>query len=441
MTNDNLPVSLRLRLDKALLPVATSFAENAGSAMGLGRSEALKLTLAVEEVFSYLASAAEGAEESDGLTLEAVGRVYCVELNVFFNIPKVDFRLLNLAAHYSPGDESSLNELGLFLASRSVDQFSLSDATSGGMQLKLVKEKLYPPSAEQEAPACHALDDFEIVTPEVGQIKEAARLLKAYYSALYLPDAYVLPAKLADMVLSGEIGTLVAIDRHGDLGGAIFWRFHAKSSLRSYGPYVFCQPDPGPIAQALVEAALNRVAKTQAVSFVCRYPTPELPKEYFEYLGDLEYFSPDGTKHSWPQFYRQLKEDPGEVVWCNPTLQPFLKEQYTRLALARDVHLYQVEGEKRPACSVIGTHLDRVQGHATLRPMLDGMDAEENLNRHLALIMTEGIRTIFCNVDLGLAWQVSWVPALQEMGFSPRLVIPFGGKADLVVFQHLGDQE
>ncbi len=75
-------VSLRLHLDQALLPLATSFAENAGLAYGLGKPEALKLTLAVEEVFSYLAEVAEGPEDGDVLTLEATGRVYCVELRL-----------------------------------------------------------------------------------------------------------------------------------------------------------------------------------------------------------------------------------------------------------------------------------------------------------------------------------------------------------------------
>lgn len=433
------PVSLRLRLDMALLPLATSFAENAGLAFGLSQPEALKLTLAVEEVFSYLAEAADGAEDGDSVTLEATGRVYCVELRLGFNIKEMDLRLLNWASNYSPGDESSLDQLGLLIASRAVDHFFLSETPDGGMELKLVKEKVYPPAVEQEAPSCSALDDFEIITPEVGQVKEAARLLNTCYDTSFYPGAYALPAKLADMVQIKEAGASLAIDRHGNMGGAIFWRFDTKSSLRAYGPYVFGQPDPKPIARALVEAAINRVAKSTAVGFICRYPTSELPVEYFEYLGDLDYFDLDGIKRPWPIYYRQLREDPGGVVWTHPDLNPFLRDYYSRLALARDIHLYQADGERRPNYSVISTHLDRMQGHVTLRPMVDGSDEAENLNRHLGLLKAEGICNIFCNLDLGAAWQSNWAPALMQMGFSPRLVLPFGGKADLVVFQHSGE--
>jgi anti-sigma regulatory factor (Ser/Thr protein kinase) len=435
------PVSLRLNLDQSLLPLATSFAENAGLAFGLGRPEALKLTLAVEEVFSYLCEAADSADEGGIVTLEAVGRVYCVELRIGFNIREMDLRLLNFASQYSPDDESSLHQLGLLLASRSVDQFSLAELPDGGMELKLIKEKVYPSPVEQEPPACAVLDGFEIIVPEVGQVKEAARLLTTNYETSFYPGAYTRPAKLADMVQSGEVGASLAVDWHGNVGGAMFWRFYTKSSLRAYGPYVFCQPDPQPIAQALVEFAINRVAKSNAVGVVCRYPTMELPKEYFEYLGDLDYLDLNGAKRPWPLYYRQLREDPGGVVWSHPELNAFLRDYYGRLALARDIHLYQSDGESRPKHSVISTHLDRVQGHVTLRPMVDGRDARENLEHHLAILKAEGIPNIFCNVDLGAAWQSDWMRDLLQLGFSPRLVLPFGGKSDLVVLQHSGESE
>lgn len=438
MINEADPVSLRLNLDTSLLPLATSFAENAGLAFGLGRMEALKLTLAVEEVFSYLVEISDGAENARIVTLEATGRVSSVELRLGFNVKEIDLGLLNFASNYSPGEDSSLDQLGLLLASRSVDHFFLSELPDGGMELKLIKEKVYPPSLEQEPPLCQNLDQFEIIAPEVEQVKEAARLLNACYENSFYPGSYALPAKLADMVHSGEVGASLAVDRHGNVGGAMFWRFNTKSSLRAYGPYVFGQADPQPVARALVEAAINRVAKSNALGLICRYPTPDLPMEYFEYLGDLDYFDQEGVKRPWPIYYRQLREDPGAVVWAHPELNDFLREYYGRLALARDIHFYQSEGEKRPKHSVISTHLDRVQGHVTLRPMVDGGDAAENLERHLSLLNAEGIANIFCNIDLGAAWQSSWVPPLMQVGFSPKLALPFGGKSDLVVFQHSG---
>lgn len=433
------PVSLRLNLDKSLLPLATSFAENAGSAYGLGRPEALKLTLAVEEVFSYLCEAAESADDGSSVTLEALGKVYCVELAIGFKIREMDLRLLNFASNYSPGDESSLDQLGLLIASRTVDNFFLSETPDGGIELKLIKEKVYPPSARQEPPTCSALEEFEIIKPVLAQVKEAARLLNSCYDNSFYPGAYTLPAKMADVVQSGEAGASVAVDRHGNIGGIILWRFDSKTSVRAYGPYVFGQPDPKPMGQALVEAAINSVAKSNAMGLVCRYPTPELPVDYFEYLGDLVFVDLDGETRLWSQYYRQLREDPGAAVWAHPDLSSFLREYYKRLALARDIHLHQAEGENRPNYSVMSTHLDRVQGHVTLRPMLDGEDAAENLDRHLAMLKAEGIANIFCNIDLGIPWQSDWVPALLRQGFAPKLVLPFGGRADLVVFQHTGE--
>ncbi len=436
MTQANAPVSLRVPLEADLLPLATSFAENAALSLGLGRPEALRLTLAVEEVFSYLSTATEGRES---LVLEALGRVYCVELRLSFGFRDVDLGLFNLAAQFSPEDESSLEQLGLLLASRSVDRFFLQEQPDGGLELLLIKDKAYPPPASQEPPSVQPLADFQVLTPDAGQVKEAARLLQAHYPPALFPEYYTLPARLADMVASGDVQALVAADEHGNLGGVLFWRFDNRVTVRSYGPYVFGQPDPAPVAEALVEAVLGRVAKSQAVGFVCRYATPELPQEYFEPLGSLDYLEPDGSRRPWPHFYRQLREDPGSRVWSHPRLQDFLRETYGRLALARDIHLIQAEGESRPQHSLVAAHLERGQGHVTLRPMWDGADVEENLSRHLEVLKAEGLVNIFFDLDLGLPWQSQWVPPLLELGFTPRLVLPFGGRADVVVFQHLGE--
>jgi anti-sigma regulatory factor (Ser/Thr protein kinase) len=47
-------VSLKTRLDPRFLRLVTSFAEESAKAFGLDTTEALKLTLACEEVFAYL---------------------------------------------------------------------------------------------------------------------------------------------------------------------------------------------------------------------------------------------------------------------------------------------------------------------------------------------------------------------------------------------------
>ncbi|KMY66505.1 hypothetical protein AAU61_15205 [Desulfocarbo indianensis] len=440
MTQESQPLFLRLPLRPRFSSMATSFTESAALALGLEPPEALKLTLAAEEVFCYLAEAVQQDGDEQQVALQAVGRGYCVELRFGLPAMEIDLRLFNLAAPFSPDDESSLNQLGLLLASRSVDRFFLDESSEGGMELKLIKEKAYPSPAALETPSARPLTQYKVALAEPAQIKETARLIRAYYPPELFPETYMLPAKLADMAAGGEVRCLAAADKALNLGGAFFLRQTSRSTVLAYGPYIFGQPEAAAMAQALVEAALNQVAKTQAVAFVCRYPTPELPPEYFEPLGDLAFIQPDGQRRPWPHYFRQLKEDPGAVVWSHPRLSDFLRGKYTDLALARDIHATQDEGEGRPRHSLLGTHLERAQGHATLRPMLDGRDVRENLARHLEVLRGEGIANIFCNLDVGLAWHSNWMPPLMEEGFQPRLIVPFAGKGDLVLFQCLDGQ-
>lgn len=185
-----------------------------------------------------------------------------------------------------------------------------------------------------------------------------------------------------------------------------------------------------------MEAALERLGKSEAVSLICRYPTPQLPEGHFELLGRLDYVDSQGTYHEWPHFFRQLKEDPGTVVGAHPELERFLHQTYERLFLAREVRPARPEGEQRPDQSVFGANLDRGKALAILHPLWDGHDAGTNMESHVKLLRRDGFLNLFFNIDLGRPWETNLVPDLLEHGFQPRLVLPYGGSSDLVVFQH-----
>jgi hypothetical protein len=190
-----------------------------------------------------------------------------------------------------------------------------------------------------------------------------------------------------------------------------------------FGPYVFNQPAEGGLAAALVEACLAGIAKSEAMGLFCLFATPEMPAGYFETLGELDLIGPDGGREIRPCYWRQLHEDPGARVWCHPDLEDWLGATYQRLFLARRLRLTRHEGEARPPHSVLGADFNRPAGSVVLRPILDGADVALNLARHL---------------DLEEAWQTDLTPVLLGAGFRPRLVLPQGGKSDLVVFQLAG---
>ena len=63
---------------------------------------------------------------------------------------------------------------------------------------------------------------------------------------------------------------------------------------------------------------------------------------------------------------------------------------------------------------------------------------EKNIADHSALFAEEELDNIFFVMDLGKSWQAAFAPALLQNGFTPRLLLPYGGKGDLLVLQNTG---
>ncbi len=432
------PIQLTVPLEAAFTGLVTAFSEQAARALGLDAAAALKLTLSAEEVFTYLA---RHSPEARWVRLEVLSGGYYVELQVVFPPARVDLAVFNLTSSLSLEDEGDLEKLGLLIASRSADRFAIRREADGAMCIAFRKEKNYPPPEEMAPPPTRPLAEFSLEAPDPQQIKAVSHLLRASYPAQYYPSGFAVPGKLADMVAGGAYQAVVARDQRGHIGGCFIWRGPEGSLIHGYGPYLFGQPEDSAVAAAVVEACLERVGKQPAVGLLVRYPTPQLPTDYFELLGSLDYHRGDGSRLRWPHFFRQLQEDPGTQVWAHPELEDFLQEVYQRLELARSIWSTRPEGESRPRHSVFAVHLDPGQGHASLRPLWDGRDVAANLRRHLALLRGDGFRNLLLGVDLGVAWQAELAGEALGVGFRPRLVIPHGGRADVLILQHQDGQD
>ncbi|MGD9124325.1 MAG: hypothetical protein PVG60_04485, partial [Desulfarculaceae bacterium] len=338
------PVSMTAPLDMAYLPVATTFTENAALAFGLSQPETLRLTLAAEELFSYLSTV---SAKKEVVSIVIKGGGYYVQLKLQFKTRNLDLRFFNLTASLSPDDDQDLETLGLLLASRSVEHFSVKDNAQEGLSLTLTKEKAYPPSQEP-APEPLPLSDYEVKEANPENLIMASRLLTTLPQADLYPPAFALPAKLRDMAAAGDLEVLIARDQAGHVGGVILWNRLGPKTVRLHGPYIFSQPLGQDMAAALVEACLARLGKSDAVGVVCLYPPPEMPADYFEPLGTYDFYDPEGGLQTRPCFYRQLQEDPGGVVWAHPAVHDFLEGIYAELALARQINPPLPEDSSRP---------------------------------------------------------------------------------------------
>lgn len=429
-------VMLSADADKVVLPLVTAFVEKAATCFGLGTDESLMLTLASEEVFMHLCRVVMPSGGPVEIVCSNGG--YCAR--VVFSLPAegFDMRGFNITTTISAEDDADLDQMGLVIASRSVDRFLLDREDGGYLRLTLIKEKNYPLSQDVLLQAARRPIKTSLRPPGPEEVKFIAQLARSYYEGRVLSDIFLYPGKLVDMISVGEYEALAAVGNAGEIGGAIFWHRVAANTIECIGPYVFSR-DPAPdIAEGLLEGCIGAVARAPSIGVINLRPTPEFSRQHFELLGTLDDYAPDGSHVPVEAWFRLLREDTGSAVWVHPELDAFIRREYARLVLPREIRIYKPSGETLPPHSVLSAEFNRLQGHVTLRPMWPGADAEDNIKRHVGLMEAENIRNIQFAVDLGQAWQSVFVPGLFALGFEPRFVQPYAGKADLVVFQLRG---
>lgn len=425
---------MRVPADVAFLPLATAFVEKAGRGLGLGRSEALALTLATEELFSYLCGLVSPEQE---VGIRCVSGGYYVRADFDFPVQDFNMRAFNLTARVSVEDEASLQEMGLLIAARSVDRFQVVEQPGHGVQLTLIKEKAYPDvEHEERAPSVQALDAFSIRTPDAEELKLFVVLVEQRYPAHLMPRAFRYPGKVVDMVDGGEYRAVVAVGPAGEIGGGILWHWIGQKTVECYGPYLFNQKSESGMGRELLDACLGSIARTPVVGLINRFPTDALPREYFESLGSVHVFRQgEDAPALLEASFRQMQEDPGTSIWCHADLEPFLRETYQRLVLPRNIRLVRDLGEAKSTHSVLSADVDRSQHTVTLRPTRTGADIGENLAGHIRLFEQDARTSLFFEMDTARPWHAEFTPALLANGFFPRLVLPYAGEGDLVIFQ------
>jgi hypothetical protein len=429
-------VMLSVDAGEVFLPLVTAFVEKAANCFGLGMDESLRLTLASEEVFMHLCR----------VVMPYGGPVQIVCSNggyyaqAVFSLPTdaFDMRAFNLTVTLSMEDDADLDAMGLIIASRSVDRFFLNREEGRDLRLTLIKEKTYPKPMEVPPAAVGPLAKTSLRPPRPEEVKFISQLAASYYDTRVLSDILLYPGKLVDMIGAGEYDSLAAVGNAGEIGGAIFWRRVGEHTVECFGPYVFNQDQASNIPEELLEGCIGAVARTQCVGIINTRPTPEFSRRHFELLGTLDDYAPDGSFAPVQAWFRMLREDTGSAVWVHPGLDAFVRREYARLVLPREIRIDQPSGETLPPHSVLSAEFDRLQGRVTLRPMWPGADAEENIERHVRLLEAENILNVHFAVDLGQAWQTVFIPGLLARGFEPRIVLPYAGKADLVIFQLRG---
>jgi hypothetical protein len=439
------------------LPLVQAAVEKIAPVVGLSNMKTLKTILAVEEIFCYLCTE---ASRNERITLSIGSRSYFMHATFRFSIDEDNFHNLNLlckgrrATPKAPiklnllgltstepdieEEMSDLDDIGLIFASRSVDRFYLEKITEDQFEISLIQEKEYPEVKPEDIPSRIYESPFHAtLEPAASDLREAAALVQDRYHQAMYPGSFKQPGKLAEAVISGQYGACIVLDHNNYPAGLLCWHHYNKQSAAFYGPYVFDKDNSEEIAHLLAEHFLEFLGPMEDVLCVFSLrTTSELPPDLFIRLGGLHIAGPNQGIVMRPAYFSFLPKEKPVEIWAHPELEPYLRNEYKRLGLVRNIRLGSIAGEDVPVHSVISADIDRVQGEVVLRPLWGGGDISQNIIDHVEAIRQDTIPNVFFQMDLAQPWQTTFAPALLDNGFSPKLVLPYAGDMDILVFQH-----
>lgn len=423
---------LQLHLDAhtPFLPIVTRFVETTASLFDLGKDEALKLVLATEEIFVHLCSAV-----CPGGPLEVSCRdgLYYTRVAFRFSAPTLNLKGLNIASADEGGCD--LEEMGLMIASRSVDDLHLTMEKGNRVCLAVTKHKAYPRVSE-EFPRPEAPQRVVSQTADREQVKRFTLMASLFCRQQDLPPFFDYPGRVADMVAGGEYGCLIGLGQNQQIVGGILFCRRSERIVQFFGPYIFHGGAVTATAEALLEDLLARIARTKALGLLSLSGLPKALEQRFESLGSLSSQVEELPPVRKPFFFRHLHEDPGGEVWSTEALNDWLCAQYDRLVLARQIQTVRDMGERRSGASLFAAEISREKAEACLRPLLPGDDPAVNVKAHVRYLREDGLSTLLFEIDLGVSWHAELTEVLLAEGFQPKILLPFAGRSDLVIFQH-----
>jgi hypothetical protein len=417
-------MELKLELEPVRMPIAVSFAETAAKSARLGERESALLALSVEELFMALCEVMPGAM----VELCFHDRRYAVDLLLHFLQAPPDLRIFNITARPDHETEQGLANMGLFLASRACDQFSVQQLSSGSWEIMLRKERSYPAVQQNSQLPHNLLQSWRIIsTPSPDAVKQLSGLIHEKYTTAQFPEEFTPPGRLVDKLASNNYGVILGQDADGELAGGLIWRTTEQRIIECFGPYLQSPAEPELLVEALCEKVVERFGRSDRLGMVLYAPQQPSVSAGFEPAGALA--TPQGSV--WTG-YRMMSEEFGAKALVHQELLTFYSGLSSSMALARTIREYHDDGESGDGLTLFGTRLNRTAGMARLTPLLVGRDAGQVLDEHLQLLDSEGFFTIYCTLDTGRPFDALLTPHLLACGFTPGMLIPWGGTGDLL---------
>ncbi|MEI8356021.1 MAG: hypothetical protein WCG31_08045 [Deltaproteobacteria bacterium] len=423
----------RIPFTPPFLPLAMEFAEKGARGFGYNDRKTGGLVLAVEELFSFYVR--QGATDSE-VELELKDEGYRLALSISFRTPTPDMRAFNLTWRVSQDSEESLERLGPMIAARTVSSLRLDFGSDDRVVISMTLDREYPPASAVPLPPPGAAKTARLASPSLADLRHFAGMV-ATSSFPFTPSFLSRPGMAADMLAAGSLNASLVLDGEWIVGG-VLWRPLTDSCVELYGPYLFNDDPDDSTLTMLIDEAVSRISHSRSRGIVRRQGPLPGHERFFDFLGELEMTGISGNAAHLTYYYRQLREENGGVVYCPVILADFLRDQYDRLSLPRQLRETGGDTARFRAASVLAVELEQPRSLAVIRPLCAGRDMAANLAAHLDLLRGEGIKNFVVEINTGRVEDTSFADALEETGFVPRLLIPDAGQGDLLVYDHSG---
>ncbi|TWI64794.1 hypothetical protein LZ24_03131, partial [Desulfobotulus alkaliphilus] len=344
--------------------------------------------------------------------------------------PPVDMDLSAFNLAWRPDLEKDASGLGLALASRWVDFFSLEKDESRRLHLTFSVEKVFDQPVPLAPPlAAHRF--YRLIRPTPETMAACGQRLFHHIKGINPDTKTFHPARLAALTAEGQLFGALAETESGEVAGAAFCIPEEGRLLRGYGPFIFTDKDRRRMAEDLACHCLERVGRKPFSGVLTRiFDEDCFPEKFYIPAGG---HAPSGTKTAW---HFPLCDDAGGLLHYTANIADFIDTTVTRQDLPRKKILMESNPCEAKGPGVFSSSLNRKEKKCRMRPLLAGEDMEANLEAHLCWFQEEGINLCEMYLDLAKTEEASLLPLLSKKGFSPTLLLPGGGSlGDLLILE------
>jgi len=413
---------LSFNADLFYAAVVSGMIEKLAIKEGLSDFAASRLSLGTEEVVAYLSNEFSGKKIDIDATKDALG------LQIRFSLPELfsDLHVFNLPTNYRSilDEESNFNRMGLYLAARIADGFSL-ELMNQRIEMVLKQGYEFERILKMETIPQYR-GQFSIAEINSDTVTDACACILNLYESDQYESLVHTPEKIWAFMQEEIYGACAVKDSAGKVAGFLYWENLSNSSANFYGPYIFAD-DKKNISQLLFKYMFELIAKSSLIAVFNGVATSYVPNNFFEKIMIDE---------QRPMYYRQLNEEVGIMVRTPSTLRQYLEEFYEKLLLIRDIILVDgYEKTEKQECSVFGVEFDKINKAATVVPLIDGKDAVANIQSHINYLKNENYSSIYARFDLFYGWQAILAGLFQQNGFQPYLVKPYAGQSDILIMK------